>query len=178
MGGSKKLFPFLHFQSNVGSWRGSKPSPRKIDEARILRQYAATELESLLSATVTKLCFTNRPLEPFGEYMLEAKNGIYKPPIYWGRGLPCVRMYNIDGPELNQNNIQFLEVSGNELRDYGCVSGDLIFNRVNSAGLVGKTGIVRPTFPECTFESKNMRLRVSPVRTLPEFAVRNSKFRF
>jgi len=79
-------------------------------------------------------------------------------------------MYNIEGPEMNVNNLQMLEVTPEELKIYGCKAGDLIFNRVNSAELVGKTGLITKDYPECTFESKNMRLRVDKSKILPMYA--------
>jgi type I restriction enzyme, S subunit len=142
----------------------------QIDEARTLRQQAIKETEALMSSTVSTHCFGKYPLHTFGEFLSEAKNCIYKPPIFWGRGLPCIRMYNIDGPRLNQARLQLLEVTKEEIEIYGCNPGDLVFNRVNSAELVGKTGLVTQDYPLSTFESKNMRLRVDRSRVLPEFA--------
>jgi type I restriction enzyme S subunit len=149
----------------------------QIHAARTLRHQAAEEAEVLVSSAVSNMCFEGAEMSRFGEYLLEAKNGIYKPPIFWGQGLPCLRMYNIEGPALNKTNLQFLDVTEDELQLYGCVEGDLVFNRVNSAELVGKTGIVPPGFPQATYESKNMRLRVDRLRTVPQFAahVLNSK---
>lgn len=142
----------------------------KIEEARKLRKHSEIETTLIIQSAVTKLCFNNQyPIKLFGDVLLDAKNGIYKPPHYWGRGLPCVRMYNIDGPKMNINNLQHLEVAPNELDIYGCKPGDLIFNRVNSAELVGKTGIITEDYPTCTFESKNMRLRVDLTQTLPNY---------
>jgi type I restriction enzyme S subunit len=141
----------------------------QVREAQTLRHRAAEEAKALVASSVSTLCFDGYPIRPFGELLTEAKNGIYKPPDFWGQGQPCIRMYNIDGPELNQTNLQLLDVTAEELKTYGCVPGDLVFNRVNSAELVGKTGIIRPEFPRATFESKNMRLRVDQRRAVPEF---------
>ena len=143
----------------------------KIDEARTLRQQSAKETEVLMVSAVSTYCFGGHPLHTFGDFLSEAKNGIYKPPFFWGKGLPCIRMYNIDGPSLNQARLQLLEVTKEEeIEIYGCNPGDLVFNRVNSAELVGKTGLVTQDYPLSTFESKNMRLRVDRSRVLPEFA--------
>jgi len=144
----------------------------KIEEANKLREYVNTKRDLLLQSTINDFCFSYEyPIKLFGDVLLEAKNGIYKPPHYWGRGIPCIRMYNIDGPTMNVNNLQNLDVTKYEFDIYGCKPGDLIFNRVNSAELVGKTGIITKDYPSCTFESKNMRLRVDQNQTLPEYAV-------
>jgi len=87
--------------------------------------------------------------------LLEAKNGIYKPPEYWGFGIPCVRMYNIEGPAMNTNRLQMLDVTPAELEIYSCKPGDLIFNRVNSAELVGKTGLITENYPKCGMATLN-----------------------
>jgi type I restriction enzyme S subunit len=142
----------------------------QINEARILRQQAVGDVKALIMVSVSNWCFSNRPVLKFGEFLAEAKNGIYKAMNFWGNGHPCLRMYNIDGPRLNQKNLQLLDVSAEEMEIYGCQAGDLVFNRVNSAELVGKTGLVTEEFPQCTFESKNMRLRVDRSYLLPEFA--------
>jgi len=144
----------------------------KIEEARGLRGRAAQEAIALLASGTDSACFDSGfPLAPFGNVLIEAKNGIYKPPEYWGRGTPCVRMYNIDGPGMNTRQLQLLEVTPDELAAYSCTPGDLVFNRVNSAELVGKTGLITDDYPRCTFESKNMRLRVDREKILPKCAV-------
>jgi type I restriction enzyme S subunit len=145
---------------------------QKIQDAQNLRHKARMEIEVTVSSFVAKVCFNGKyELVPFAEVLIGAKNGLYKPPFFWGRGIPCIRMYNIDGPTLNTNNLQSLDVTEEEYKTYACISGDLIFNRVNSAELVGKTGLIKEDYPKCTFESKNMRLRINPQKTIPEYAV-------
>jgi restriction endonuclease S subunit len=142
----------------------------QVHEAQVLRQKAIQEVEKLYEITVADWCYSKHKLRKFGELIEDAKNGIYKPPMFWGTGVPCIRMYNINGPSLNQVNLQLLNVSDEEMNIYGCKPGDLIFNRVNSAELVGKTGLITPSFPRCVYESKNMRLRLKSSLVLPEFA--------
>jgi len=135
-----------------------------------LQVKSTQELYFLYDIAVQSICYAGKyPLSNFGEVLSEAKNGIYKPPEFWGRGIPCIRMYNIDGPSMNTINLQLLDVTEDEFSTYSCQSGDLVFNRVNSAELVGKTGIITEKYPKCTFESKNMRLRVNQERVMPEF---------
>ena len=142
----------------------------KIEEAKGLRQKAVEEEAALVASATDTACFKSGfPVSTLGNVLIEAKNGIYKPPFYWGQGIPCVRMYNIDGPTMNLYNLQLLDVTADELSMYGCKAGDLIFNRVNSAELVGKTGLITEEYPSCTFESKNMRLRVDSNNVLPRY---------
>jgi len=145
----------------------------KIKKAQELRREAIQQTEALLPSATSELCYRkDYPLCSFGGVLLGIKNGIYKPPEYWGSGIPCVRMYNIDGPGMNTNRIQTLAVTPEEMDLYSCEPGDLIFNRVNSAELVGKTGLITKDYPKCVFESKNMRLKVDAAKVLPEYAAR------
>jgi type I restriction enzyme S subunit len=142
----------------------------KIEEAKGLRKQAVEEVEEVLRSSIGALCCVEDYSKGvLGDVLNEAKNGIYKPPIFWGHGKPCIRMYNIDGPQMNTANLQYLDVSDEEWAVYSCKPGDLIFNRVNSAELVGKTGLITENYPPCTFESKNMRLRLDQTKALPEY---------
>jgi type I restriction enzyme, S subunit len=91
--------------------------------------------------------------------LVEYKNGIYKPAEYYGKGPPSIRMNHITDGEITKKGAPLLDVTEEELLDYGLVAGDLIINRVNSRYLVGKLGIVPPNFGPATFESKNIRMR-------------------
>jgi type I restriction enzyme S subunit len=88
------------------------------------------------------------------------RNGIYKPGEFYGRGVPSVRMYNIEEGKVNTDGAPLLEVTDQELEQYSLTPGDIVINRVNSIGLVGKAGIVPETMGPATFESKNIRLRI------------------
>jgi len=97
------------------------------------------------------------------------KNGIYKEDKYYGSGYPSVRMYNISDGLINLNNTPLLSVTETELREYGLVENDILINRVNSAELVGKVGIVPKGLGPITFESKNIRIRVRTDISVPSF---------
>jgi type I restriction enzyme, S subunit len=88
------------------------------------------------------------------------RNGIYKRPEFYGRGYPSVRMYNIENGQVNTNDAVLLEATDEELEEYGLAAGDILVNRVNSAELVGKAGIVPEGLGPVTFESKNIRVRL------------------
>ncbi len=70
------------------------------------------------------------------------KSGIYKRPKFYGKGTPSVRMYNIEDGKVNTRDAPLLQVSEQELNDYGLQPGDVLVNRVNSIDLVGKAGLV------------------------------------
>ena len=143
----------------------------KIEEVNGLRAKTFFETDLLISLAIELKCFhSGHPIKLFGDLLIESTNGLYKPAHYWGKGIPCIRMYNIEGPGMNEKNLKMLDVNEVELKKYQCKPGDLIFNRVNSAELVGKTGLITDSYPQCTFESKNMRLRIDHIKVLPQYA--------
>jgi len=144
---------------------------KRIEEVRRLRAVAIKEMEILLGKSIEKYCFKKaHPIVDFGDLIVDAKNGIYKPTIFLGRGVPCIRMFNIHNGKINLSDCILLDVTKEELNKYACNPGDIIFNRVNSRELVGKAGLVPIGHPKCVFESKNIRLRVDLKRTIPKFA--------
>ncbi|WP_024851426.1 restriction endonuclease subunit S [Hydrogenovibrio kuenenii] len=58
-------------------------------------------------------------------------------------GVPVLRMGNIQNGELDYDQLKFLPVDHNEFPSLLLNDGDLLFNRTNSAELVGKTAIYR-----------------------------------
>lgn len=105
-----------------------------------------------------------------GDVTVSMKNGIYKPASeYSDDGVPCLRMYNIDGGAIVWRDIKRMRVSSKEEDEYGLREGDLLVNRVNSRELVGKTACVPPSLEPSIFESKNIRVRLDGSRVLPKF---------
>jgi type I restriction enzyme S subunit len=143
----------------------------KIEAVKRLRTEAIKEMAILLGKSIEKYCFEKAyPIVDFGDLIEDAKNGIYKPTIFLGRGVPCIRMFNIHKGKINLSDCVLLDVTKEELNKYECNPGDIIFNRVNSRELVGKAGLVPIGSPKCVFESKNIRLRVDLKRAIPKYA--------
>ncbi len=105
----------------------------------------------------------------FKEVVISYKNGIYKPRLYYGKGYPCIRMYNLVSGRVTKEGAPLLDVTPKELEEYGLLPGDIVINRVNTPDLVGKVGVVPQNFGNATFESKNIRVRVNTQKLLPEF---------
>ncbi|MDV2496390.1 MAG: restriction endonuclease subunit S [bacterium] len=148
-----------------------------IDEARRLRAEAIQEIEGLISVTIGN-CIPGFKTIQLKSIVDSYKNGIYKQKQYYGKGLPSIRMYNIQDGKVALDGAPLLEVSPGELETYGLEPGDILINRVNSIELVGKTGLVGDDLGPCTFESKNIRLRVQHELAEPGYivAVLNSGF--
>ncbi len=51
----------------------------------------------------------------FSDFIASLKNGIYKPEQFYGAGIPCLRMYNIENGELIWRDIKLMSLSQQEL---------------------------------------------------------------
>ena len=110
----------------------------------------------------------NWSVRAFNEIVASYKNGIYKLPEYYGKGFVSIRMFNIVNGKIDPTGAPLLDVSQEELSDYALKIGDILVNRVNTAELVGKAGLVDRDLGAITFESKNIRIRVKD-NCSPEF---------
>jgi type I restriction enzyme S subunit len=142
----------------------------EVEEARALASAIHRDTERLMEAA-TEEVLGSLGTTKFGVLVPNYKNGIYKPKHYYGRGYPSARMFNIKDGRVDLEKAPLLDVDDEELRAYGLQSGDILVNRVNSRELVGKTGLVPDGLGPCTFESKNIRIRVVHDLADPAFIV-------
>jgi type I restriction enzyme S subunit len=91
-------------------------------------------------------------------------------------GVPVLRMGNIFEGQLDYTNLKYLPASHDEFPELLLQDGDILFNRTNSAELVGKTAVYSDMGHPTSFASYLIRLRV--VGYLPELlsAYINSSF--
>jgi len=75
-------------------------------------------------------------------------------------GVPVVRMGNIVDGFLDFAELKYLPASHDEFPDLLLQPGDLLFNRTNSAELVGKTAVFRSYGKPCSFASYLIRVRM------------------
>lgn len=102
------------------------------------------------------------------EVVSSYKNGTYKKSSFYGRGVLNIRMFNIQDGKINTRETPFLDVSAQELLDYGLKPDDILINRVNSAELVGKAGILNNDIGSAVFDSMIIRVRVNEL-CIPHF---------
>ena len=76
------------------------------------------------------------------------------------RGVPVVRMGNIVDGFLDLTDLKYLLASHDEFPDLLLLPGDLLFNRTNSAELVGKTAVFHGQREPCSFASYLIRVRM------------------
>ena len=99
-------------------------------------------------------------------------NGLYKPQkeyVQDGSGFPIIRIdsFRREGPDFAR--LKRLNCTKTELDRFGVREDDIVINRVNSVGCMGKTMLVS-SIPEPTvFESNMMRLHADETRMIPRF---------
>ena len=110
---------------------------------------------------------------PLGKVLsVQPSNGMYKPQkdyVSDGSGTPIIRIdsFRNEGPDYS--SLKRLNCNESECRRYGINENDIVINRVNSVGCMGKTMLVSH-IPEVTvFESNMMRLHSDEALMIPAF---------
>lgn len=85
-------------------------------------------------------------------------------------GIPVLRMGNIQDGELNLASLKYLDLDHHEFPELLLQQNDVLFNRTNSAELVGKSAIYREIPAKCSYASYLIRVRIG-VPSLAEFLV-------
>ena len=81
---------------------------------------------------------------------------------------PILRMMNYDEERVNASDLKFADMPDDLAANYTLQSGDILFNRTNSADLVGKVGIFK--MDGCyLFASYLVRIKTDQKLLLPEF---------
>ena len=83
-------------------------------------------------------------------------------------GIPVLRMGNIRDGNLDLNDLKYLSVQDVDVPKTLLEHGDLLFNRTNSAELVGKSAVFKGTPSPSCFASYLIRVAFNDLR--PEFA--------
>lgn len=81
---------------------------------------------------------------------------------------PILRMMNYDDGEIVANDLKYVDLDDRDFREYRLERNDILFNRTNSADLVGKVGIFRLD-GDYVFASYLVRLRANTQKVLPEY---------
>jgi len=74
-------------------------------------------------------------------------------------GIPVLRMGNIQDGKFDFDKLKYLPRAHDEFPELLLARGDLLFNRTNSAELVGKTAVFKETPQPCSFASYLIRVR-------------------
>ncbi|NLE90006.1 MAG: restriction endonuclease subunit S, partial [Dehalococcoidales bacterium] len=84
------------------------------------------------------------------------------------RGIPIIRMGNIQDGKLVLDNLKYMPYDYPELNDFLLHDGDILFNRTNSAELVGKSAVYNSSCPKAIFASYLIRIKLKAENYLPE----------
>lgn len=92
------------------------------------------------------------------------------------KGLPVLRMGNLQGGYLDLSDLKYIELPDVEVARYKLNVGDVLINRTNSLELVGKAATFNVEEGDWVYASYLVRVEVDCERVLPEFvtAVINS----
>lgn len=105
-----------------------------------------------------------------GQYTTRVQYGISKSMNNEQNGPPILRMNNLDGEGfLDLNVLKYVDISEEEIEKYSLEKGDILFNRVNSVELVGKTSIVGNSNLNLVFASYLIRVNVNDQKLLPNY---------
>lgn len=74
--------------------------------------------------------------------------------------IPVVRMGNIQNGKIQMNDLKYLPAGHPDVNSLLLEDGDILFNRTNSAELVGKTAVYRTSLGPATFASYLIRCRL------------------
>ncbi|MDZ7968918.1 MAG: restriction endonuclease subunit S [Nostoc sp. DedSLP03] len=83
-------------------------------------------------------------------------------------GLPMLRMGNIYEGRILWENLKYIQLPEKQERKYRLIKGDIIFNRTNSAELVGKTAVFEDS-RDAVFASYLIRFRVLEELAIPNY---------
>ena len=129
---------------------------RALREAFVLRAFRTSSTCPWPKRTLLELC------EGKGQY------GTSKKSNFNGVGVPVLGMGNIREGRVAWDDIKHTELSASELVKFRLKRGDLLFNRTNSAELVGKSAVYND-HADAGFASYLIRFKIHPERADSRF---------
>jgi type I restriction enzyme S subunit len=105
-------------------------------------------------------------------YAVPARNGLYKPAKFYGRGVLMIHMPQMfRGLTIDVSDAARVDVDPSELERFSLAAGDLVFARrsLNLEG-AGRCSLVPAVSEPTTFESSIIRVRLSTDKLRPIFA--------
>jgi type I restriction enzyme S subunit len=103
-----------------------------------------------------------------GQVATQAQYGLSQRGSQTGQ-VPILRMNNLEGGQVNTDNLQYVDLDAKTLSKFRLNHGDILFNRTNSYELVGKTAMFDLS-GDYVFASYLIRLVTDASRLDPPFA--------
>jgi type I restriction enzyme S subunit len=147
----------------------------RIEEARRLRVAADEDAERLMSAAMEEIFgeAENKgwPIKTVGGLILgKPQYGTSQKASEEPAGIPILRMGNIVDGKVSFDGLKYIDLPPDEEAKYLLNEGDILFNRTNSAELVGKSAVY-PGGRQAVFASYLIRIVADPEKALPHFVV-------
>lgn len=109
------------------------------------------------------------PTTSLAEVLVSTQDGSSTQAEANSQGTAVIRMNNIDvRGNLQLDDVKYAVLSEAEIAQYRLEPGDVLFNRINSKEIVGKTGLWHGSM-EAVPHSSLIRFRVDTTRVLPEY---------
>jgi type I restriction enzyme S subunit len=146
-----------------------------IEEARRLRTAADEDAERLMSAALEEVFeeAENKgwPIKTVGGLILgKPQYGTSQKASEEPAGIPILRMGNIVDGKVSFDGLKYIDLPPDEEAKYLLNEGDILFNRTNSAELVGKSAVY-PGGRQAVFASYLIRIVADPEKALSHFVV-------
>jgi type I restriction enzyme S subunit len=145
----------------------------RIEEARRLRDVAGREAERVFEAASVE-AFEDAEVKDWPQRKIDdiivdkpqygTSEKAYEEPI----GVPVLRMGNIVEGQISFDDLKYIELPPEEVAKFQLREGDILFNRTNSAELVGKTAVY-PGGRQAIFASYLIRIVADTSEALPEY---------
>ena len=144
-----------------------------VDTARRAAEKRCAAAEALSAAYVDEV-FNGLEAEsweerPLGDIVLgPGQYGTSQRSNTEGKGLPVLGMPHIQKGRIRWQSVSSADLPPSEIEKYELVAGDILFNRTNSAELVGKTAVFDGS-RRAVFASYLIRYRANPSCAHPQF---------
>ncbi len=133
-----------------------------------LSAYRASVLSGVQTGAICEMNHGDWPARTIEELATKVQYGSSAKTSAIGKGIPVLRMGNIENGELVLEDLKYLPINHAEFPELLLKPGDLLFNRTNSPELVGKVAVYRGNPSPCSFASYLIRLRFTD-EVVPDF---------
>lgn len=146
----------------------------RIQEMQLLRATALKEATTIESAVFGDVIESwngaARPREvQLGSILLGVQYGTSVKANNQQRGIPILRMGNIQNGALDTTDLKHIELNARDVAKYRLEDGDILINRTNSLELVGKAALFTALSGDWVFASYLIRLIVDTQKALPAY---------
>jgi type I restriction enzyme S subunit len=109
-------------------------------------------------------------ISKIGNFTTNVEYGISKSMNSEKVGVPILRMNNLNGEGYTDyTDLKYVDIPEDMVQKFSLEKDDILFNRVNSVKLVGKTSIIKKVIKNMVFASYLIRVNVNNEKLLPDY---------